>query len=258
MNDIEEVAQRIERRADRCDATGDKAGAAMARHAAADARRCLSVRDAIKIEEALANGGTGGPELADRGGCLGFFKRGSTTSSLGGGGGYQSPPGIKLAGAAVAAGIAGGAAYSLLGGQMRSGGSPAWRNHNPGMLPYDAFAIEMGAIGMAEGIAVFPDAATGAAALQEHLRRQQQRSTETDSGSGSDWSTDETRFNRSAAYQSAGIPADKPIGSLSEAELARLSESIANQTTAKGAEYTPGSPDAPPWVNEVAASSANS
>ncbi|MBS0659822.1 MAG: hypothetical protein JSR82_16405 [Verrucomicrobia bacterium] len=261
MNEIEEVAQRIERRADRCEATGDAAGAALARRAAADARRCLSVRDAIKIEEALSTSGTGGGELADRGGCLGFFKRGtvsSSPSSL-----PQSPiKGVNWAGAALATGVAAGAAYSVFGNTMRSGGSPAWRNHNPGMLPYDDFAISHGAIGMADGIAVFPDLATGQAALQAWMQLKRDQG-QNDSGSDSSWGTDESYFrstgiDRSSAYRSAGIPEDRPLSSLSDDEMSKITSAISNQSSVEGHVYDTTSSNSPSWVSEAVGSSANS
>lgn len=257
MNEIEQIAQRIERRADRCEATGDAAGAALARRAAADARRCLSVRDAIKIEEALSNSGTGGGELADRGGCLSFFKRGTSgPSAL-----PQSPiKGVNWAGTALATGVAAGAAYSLFGNTMRSGGSPAWRNHNPGMLPYDDFAISHGAVGMADGIAVFPDLATGQAALQAWM---QQKREHDDAGDGGDWGTDESYFrssglNRSSVYNAAGISEDRPLSSLSDAEMSKITSAISNQNTVEGHVYDTNSSSAPSWVSEAASSSANS
>lgn len=259
MNEIEEVAQRIERRADRCEATGDAAGAALARRAAADARRCLSVRDAIKIEEALANSGTGGEALADRGGCLGFFKRGSApASSL-----PQSPiKGVNWAGAALATGVAAGAAYSVFGNSMRSGGSPAWRNHNPGMLPYDAFAMSHGAIGMADGIAVFPDFATGQAAFQAFLQQKREENKD-DHDNSNDWGTDETYFrssgmNRSDVYRAANIPEDRPLSSLSDAEMAKISSAITSQNNVEGHIYDTTSSNSPSWVSEAIGSSANS
>lgn len=51
-----------------------------------------------------------------------------------------------------------------------SGGSWAWRNHNPGNLRFGDFARRHGAIGSAGGFAVFPDLATGRAALAALLR----------------------------------------------------------------------------------------
>lgn len=53
----------------------------------------------------------------------------------------------------------------------RIGGTLAWRNNNPGNLAYGEFARENGAIGKGpRNFAVFPDEATGRAALSALLR----------------------------------------------------------------------------------------
>lgn len=50
---------------------------------------------------------------------------------------------------------------------IRSDGSKAWRNNNPGNMVYNSrgFAVRYGAIGSAGGMAVFPDESTGRQAL---------------------------------------------------------------------------------------------
>ena len=50
---------------------------------------------------------------------------------------------------------------------IRSDGSKAWRNNNPGNMVYNSrgFAVHHGAIGSAGGMAVFPDESTGRQAL---------------------------------------------------------------------------------------------
>ncbi|HEY2811470.1 MAG TPA: hypothetical protein VGJ00_08805 [Rhabdochlamydiaceae bacterium] len=50
---------------------------------------------------------------------------------------------------------------------IRSDGSKAWRNNNPGNMVYHSrgFAVRHGAIGSAGGMAVFPDESTGRKAL---------------------------------------------------------------------------------------------
>lgn len=55
---------------------------------------------------------------------------------------------------------------------IRSGGSRAWRNNNPGNMRYSVFSKSHGAIGSAGGFAVFPDLATGRAALSALLHGQ--------------------------------------------------------------------------------------
>lgn len=55
---------------------------------------------------------------------------------------------------------------------IRSGGSRAWRNNNPGNMRYTEFSRRHGAIGTAGGFAVFADTNTGAAALSALLQGQ--------------------------------------------------------------------------------------
>jgi hypothetical protein len=58
------------------------------------------------------------------------------------------------------------------GGRLiKTGGSPAWRNSNPGNIrSLGTFAKENGSIGAADGFAVFPDYETGRRALARLLR----------------------------------------------------------------------------------------
>nr|MBQ0091086.1 hypothetical protein [Candidatus Enterousia merdequi] len=52
----------------------------------------------------------------------------------------------------------------------RSGGSPAWRNNNPGNIRKSQFAYDAGAIGETDKWAVFPDETTGLNAVVKLLR----------------------------------------------------------------------------------------
>jgi hypothetical protein len=53
---------------------------------------------------------------------------------------------------------------------IRSGGTKAWRNNNPGNMVYHprGFAPRHGAIGSADGMAVFPDEQTGSNRVRPH------------------------------------------------------------------------------------------
>lgn len=54
---------------------------------------------------------------------------------------------------------------------IRSGGTKAWRNNNPGNMTYKGgFAVRHGAIGSAGGMAVFPTEASGRQALIDLLK----------------------------------------------------------------------------------------
>jgi len=54
--------------------------------------------------------------------------------------------------------------------EVRSGGTRAWRNNNPGNIRSGKFADRYGAIGSAGGFAVFPDEKTGKAASEALLK----------------------------------------------------------------------------------------
>src|SRR5438093_836941 len=55
---------------------------------------------------------------------------------------------------------------------IRSGGTKAWRNNNPGNMVYSqrGFAIRHGAIGKAGGMAIFPTEEIGRKALTDLLK----------------------------------------------------------------------------------------
>ena len=58
---------------------------------------------------------------------------------------------------------------------IRRGGTPAWRNSNPGNMRSYEFAKENGSIGTADGFAIFPDFETGRRALARLLRGKKYR-----------------------------------------------------------------------------------
>jgi hypothetical protein len=67
------------------------------------------------------------------------------------------------------AGRHGGDRYVVYADQVRTGGSRAWRNNNPGNMEAGAFANQHGAIGSDGRFAVFPDEAAGTAAVRALL-----------------------------------------------------------------------------------------
>ncbi len=68
--------------------------------------------------------------------------------------------------------IAGVVCYTMDNGDRieRRGGSIAWRNNNPGCIRYSANSVSMGAMGRANGFAVFPDEETGMRAIETLLK----------------------------------------------------------------------------------------
>ncbi|MFJ8635304.1 S8 family serine peptidase [Streptomyces sp. NPDC093568] len=63
-----------------------------------------------------------------------------------------------------------GTNYVVYAGEIRTGGTIAWRNNNPGNIVAGAFTRSHGAIGANGRFAVFPDEETGAAAVAALLR----------------------------------------------------------------------------------------
>ncbi len=74
----------------------------------------------------------------------------------------RQPPGSS--------GVHAGQRYVVYENEVRVGGTKAWRNNNPGNIVGGAWANAHGAIGTAFAMAVFPDEATGAAAIPALLR----------------------------------------------------------------------------------------
>ncbi len=109
-----------------------------------------------------------------------------------------------------------------------SGGTRAWRNNNPGNIRAGEFANRHGAIGMAGGFAVFPDYATGRAAVTALLQtRTYQRLTIAEAIARYAPPTE----NDTAAYQDrvrrmTGLDPSRRLNDLSEEELSSIADAI--------------------------------
>jgi hypothetical protein len=132
-----DVADRIERIADRFEHAGDDAAASAARAAANEARRAPSTDAARRVEaEFLRSRG-----LRPDGRPL--------QPTLG-----RSPD---------------GADYVRYGTTLRAGGSRAWRYNNPGYVRCSSRSASYGALGCDGEFAIFPDYWTGVRALRLSL-----------------------------------------------------------------------------------------
>ena len=60
--------------------------------------------------------------------------------------------------------------FSLTTDQIRVDGGTGWRHRNPGYLPYLPHGRDLGAIGSADGLAIFPTENAGRAAFRAYLR----------------------------------------------------------------------------------------
>ncbi len=129
--------------------------------------------------------------------------------------------------------------YTLADGSRykRIGGTPAWRNSNPGNIRYTTFSRRVGAIGSAGGFAVFPDEATGMYAIKALLR--------TDSYNKLTIAAAISRYappveNDTAAYQRrlgqlTGLSINMRMSELTDAQLTQVANAI---RTIEG--WTPG------------------
>jgi hypothetical protein len=122
--------------------------------------------------------------------------------------------------------------YSDYTEEVRSGGTWAWRNNNPGNIEARTlFAWEHGAIGSSGPggrFAVFPDEATGAGALDALLRTPRYQSLTLDSVMEVYAPSNE---NPTAQYQQflrsqTGLPGNTPLSGLSSQQLGAVAGAI--------------------------------
>lgn len=110
----------------------------------------------------------------------------------------------------------------------QSGGTPAWRNNNPGNMIAGNFANNHGAIGKSNGFAVFPDADTGRLALQDLLETDKYQNMTIGDAIATYAPPNE---NNTEAYQKfmareTGLPLDTPMKGLSQANLQNVMNAI--------------------------------
>lgn len=110
----------------------------------------------------------------------------------------------------------------------KTGGTRSWRNNNPGNLKYYEFARKMGAIGQADGFAVFPDEETGMRALNELLRSNSYNKL-TIAGAINKYAP--KKENNVSAYLNqiqnlTGLSINKRMVDLTESELSRVANAI--------------------------------
>jgi hypothetical protein len=121
--------------------------------------------------------------------------------------------------------------YSDCTEEVRSGGTWAWRNNNPGNLEVGDFAWNHGAIGSSGPggrFAVFPDEATGAAALDARLQTPRYQGLTLDQAIEV-WAP--ANENPTASYQQfvrsqLGLPGNTPLSQLSSQQLGTVAGAI--------------------------------
>jgi hypothetical protein len=112
-----------------------------------------------------------------------------------------------------------------------SGGSMAWRDNNPGNLIYNSYTASLGAIGSNNGFAVFPDAATGTAALTSLLNGSTYQSLSVNAAIAKYAPPSE---NNTTAYQASvmvalGVSGSTPLSSFSQSQMQTLQSAIQQQ-----------------------------
>jgi hypothetical protein len=210
-----DVADRIERVADRFGHAGDDAAAGAARAAAEQARRAPSADAARRVEAEF---------LRSRGLC---------------------PDGRPLK-PALGRGP-GDTAYVRYGTTLRTGGSRAWRYNNPGYVRCSSRSTYYGALGCDGEFAIFPDYWTGVTALRLSLCDEYPDHTVRDAlrlhlppkaGADPDCICDE-----------AGLDAAAKVEDLTDTDCRAIAPALESQPGwAAGEQFDRGAADSPAWV----------
>jgi hypothetical protein len=111
---------------------------------------------------------------------------------------------------------------------VAEGGTVAWRTNNPGNMHYGPFAKAHGAIGNYGDFAIFPDEATGSAALDVLLNRNDFQAGTIDDAIAN---FAPKKDNNTAAYQAfvakrLNLPGSTPMASLSPVQMRTLPDAI--------------------------------
>ena len=109
-----------------------------------------------------------------------------------------------------------------------TGGTMAWRDNNPGNIIAGPFATSQGAIGSNNGFAVFPDVATGTAALTTLLDGSSYQTLSVDAAIAKYAPPSQ---NNTASYQATvenqlGVSGSTPLSSLSSSQMQALQAAI--------------------------------
>jgi hypothetical protein len=222
---IDEIADRLDRQADRYRNAGDLKPEREARAAADAVRHTSDLGQAQNIDKSFnlthesSAGGDPAPQHLDPGTSGHFGEKG----------------------------------YVVYDGDVRSGGSRAWRNNNPGNMEAGSFANSHGAIGTDGRMAIFPDAETGRKALASLLSG--------DTYAGLTIAEALEKYapaieNDVEAYVEAitkqtGLSEDTVLGDMSSDELGSVMNAIQTHEGWSEGEVYDGGADSPDWAREV-------
>jgi hypothetical protein len=139
-------------------------------------------------------------------------------------------------------------------GVVNVGGSPAWRNNNPGNIRAGDFADQHGAIGTDGGFAVFPTPETGQQALGSLLQSPTYQSQTVGDAISSyaPPSENDTQAYIDNVSGETGLSPDTPMSSLTSDQLDSLSHAIQRQEgSIPGDTYAVDDPDLPDAVKDA-------
>ena len=148
-----------------------------------------------------------------------------------------------------------GVGYTMYEDEVRLGGTLAWRNNNPGNIRPGQFTDSHGAIGKGWGFAVFPNEATGMAAIVALLKTQTYQSL-TLKGAIFKYAPPSDN-NNSDAYvgfikKQTGLDPNRLMSSLSDSELEAMAGAIRTVEGWKaGTTYSCTTPNAPDWARQA-------
>jgi hypothetical protein len=221
----QEVADRLERFADRSAHAGDLVGERAARDAAQDARLAPDGAEARLIERAFLRSQGLGPDGRPLRPVLG--ERGAD-----------------------------GPRFVGYGRTVRAGGSRGWRYNNPGYVRCTDRSSSYGAISCDGEFAIFPDYATGVSALRQTLRDEHpgkpvrealREQLPPEAG------------DPSRILDEAGLDPAAPTDALTEADCEAMGRAFQGQPAwTAGDEYDRGSESGPEWVSEEFGEAAES
>jgi hypothetical protein len=125
-------------------------------------------------------------------------------------------------------GVHKGRLYVAYADGLKVGGSRAWRNNNPGNIVAGAFAKAHGAIGSDGHFAIFPDEATGHAALTSLLKGEGYAHLTVAEAMAkyAPPSENDTKAYAAAVEKATGLGAGEKMGSLSDAQVESFAAAI--------------------------------
>lgn len=111
---------------------------------------------------------------------------------------------------------------------FHKGGSPAWRNNNPGNIVKSDFANNHGAIGFAGRFACFPDRATGKSAISALLRGNSYKDLSIEDGitKYAPPVENDTESYKKTLKKLTGLDLDLTLGDLTDAQMSKVADAI--------------------------------